>query len=191
MEIKEAIEQTRGIEGWMTDSQLETLGDLCKNCSVFIEVGTYKGKTTKFLSLVCPGLIIAVDNFLGADNMTWMANNSSDIMNEFKQNMGQAIPSGKVKLYVGDSVKVAHTFQSHNIHVDCVFIDGDHSYEGVKRDIIAYTPLVKSDGGVLCGHDYCDPVTGVTIDHFGVKQAVDEMFSNVSVRYGIWIVRPN
>ena len=53
--------------------------------------------------------------------------------------------------------------------IDIVFIDADHSYEGVKNDIIYWAPKVKS-GGVICGHDY-------GLDRFpGVKKAVLEFF---------------
>jgi hypothetical protein len=47
-----------------------------------------------------------------------------------------------------------------------VFLDADHSYEGVKEDWFEWRPKVKP-GGWLAGHDYGDK-------RFGVKQAVDE-----------------
>jgi predicted O-methyltransferase YrrM len=36
--------------------------------------------------------------------------------------------------------------------IDFLFIDGDHSYEGVRRDFELYSPLVRS-GGVVAFHD--------------------------------------
>jgi predicted O-methyltransferase YrrM len=36
--------------------------------------------------------------------------------------------------------------------VDFLFIDGDHSYEGVKKDFEMYSPLVKK-GGIIVFHD--------------------------------------
>lgn len=39
---------------------------------------------------------------------------------------------------------------------DLVFIDGVHSYDGVKSDLQLYTPILKSGGIVVC-HDYTDP----------------------------------
>ncbi len=53
--------------------------------------------------------------------------------------------------------------------VDFVFIDGDHTYEGVKADIAAWTGKVKS-GGILGGHDY----SYETESGKGVSKAVDE-----------------
>ena len=37
--------------------------------------------------------------------------------------------------------------------VDFVYIDGNHSYESVKRDITLYYPLIKNNG-LIGGHDY-------------------------------------
>ncbi len=39
-----------------------------------------------------------------------------------------------------------------NQKLDLLFIDGDHSYEGVKKDFEMYYPLVKH-GGLVCFHD--------------------------------------
>jgi predicted O-methyltransferase YrrM len=36
--------------------------------------------------------------------------------------------------------------------VDFLFIDGDHTYEGVKRDFEIYSPLVRK-GGIVAFHD--------------------------------------
>lgn len=36
--------------------------------------------------------------------------------------------------------------------IDFLFIDGDHSYEGVEQDFEMYAPFVKK-GGIICFHD--------------------------------------
>ncbi len=58
--------------------------------------------------------------------------------------------------------------------LDFVFIDADHSYEGVSADIRLWAPKVKA-GGLLCGHDYEHP----SFPTWGVKQAVDEYAAKV------------
>jgi len=52
---------------------------------------------------------------------------------------------------------------------DFVYIDGDHSYEGVLNDIERWFPKVKK-GGFIGGHDYNNP------PHPGVQKAVDDFF---------------
>ena len=52
---------------------------------------------------------------------------------------------------------------------DLVFIDANHSYESVKKDIEIWQPKLKL-GGILCGHDYSP-------SHQGLIRAVDEAFN--------------
>ena len=70
--------------------------------------------------------------------------------------------------------------------VDMVFIDGDHSYEGCKGDILAWKPRLKP-GGILAIHDFekfevfkGQPIEGAP--HFknwpGVDRAVAEMVAH-------------
>jgi hypothetical protein len=39
--------------------------------------------------------------------------------------------------------------------VDLLFIDGDHRYEGVRADFLAYRRFVR-EGGVIAFHDICE-----------------------------------
>lgn len=41
-----------------------------------------------------------------------------------------------------------------NKKVDLLFIDGDHTYEGVKSDFMMYSPFMKN-GGLVVFHDVC------------------------------------
>lgn len=52
-----------------------------------------------------------------------------------------------------DSVQAASEFADRSLSF--VYIDGDHSYEGCRRDILAWAPKVMR-GGVIAGHDYYD-----------------------------------
>ncbi len=91
---------------------------------------------------------------------------------------------------------------------DVVFIDADHTYDPVKKDILLSMRLVK-DGGVICGDDLnlqfgeCDstfaeehkhkdlvkdPKTGRNI-HPGVTMAVHEIFGEVSMWGGFWAMQ--
>lgn len=71
---------------------------------------------------------------------------------------------------------------------DLVFIDANHEYTQVKKDILAWLPKVRP-GGILAGHDYAPDIPMF----FGVKQAVDELFGN-RVMLGkdrLWIHKVN
>lgn len=48
--------------------------------------------------------------------------------------------------------------------IDMLFIDGDHSYEGVRADVEMYVPLVRL-GGIVALHDICHhPQPDVNVD---------------------------
>lgn len=54
--------------------------------------------------------------------------------------------------------------------VDFVYIDADHSYESVWKDLRAWLPKIKA-GGIMGGHDYGNGP--------GVERAVDELFTRL------------
>lgn len=91
---------------------------------------------------------------------------------------------------------------------DVIFIDADHTYEPVKRDITNSLRLVR-DGGIICGDDLNlqlhqvdeahakangdrdfikDPKTGRNF-HPGVTLAVAEIFGRVSMWGGFWAIQ--
>lgn len=67
----------------------------------------------------------------------------------------------------GDSVEVANT-RGNELEINVLLIDGDHSYQGCKRDIDAWLPFMKKNG-VIMFHD-CDESSP------GVVQATNEAF---------------
>ena len=80
-----------------------------------------------------------------------------------------------------DSVEAA---QLINEPLDFVYIDGDHSYEGIRADLEAWFPLVR-EGGIIAGHDYGQPAFP------GVKAAADHFFKRFGLAVthegkGIW-----
>jgi cephalosporin hydroxylase len=68
------------------------------------------------------------------------------------------IKKGKQKIFLiqGDSHNIETLKKIKAIlkdnKVDFLFIDGDHSYEGVKKDFEMYSPLVRK-GGIIAFHD--------------------------------------
>jgi hypothetical protein len=61
-------------------------------------------------------------------------------------------------------------------YFDLIFIDADHTYPGISRDLVDWWPKVKK-GGVFCGHDYVHRSVRAKNGHtitFGVVEAVDE-----------------
>ena len=77
----------------------------------------------------------------------------------------------RIDLIRGDShgTEVFGEFQkSLGAHkIDFLFIDGDHSYAGVKKDYELYSPFVRK-GGILAFHDVAvhPPITGSEVHLF-------------------------
>ncbi len=80
--------------------------------------------------------------------------------------------AGSYEILRGPTTKMAGMIK--NDSCDLVYVDADHSYEGVKADIDAYWPKLKT-GGVMAFHDYEAP-------QYGVKQAVTEFAQRLGIR---------
>jgi hypothetical protein len=80
----------------------------------------------------------------------------------------EEVEAGRVEILRRRSVDAAGAIADESL--DWVYIDGDHSYAGVKADLEAWFRTVKP-GGAMAGDDY-----GHTGSWFGdgVKRAVDE-----------------
>jgi predicted O-methyltransferase YrrM len=71
------------------------------------------------------------------------------------------------------SEETLKTLKNFIDHIDVLFIDGDHTLNGVKLDFNIYSPMVKS-GGYIVFDDYNDMEFSPE-----VKVAVDELLSNL------------
>lgn len=85
-----------------------------------------------------------------------------------------------------DSLLAANTFENDTF--DLVYIDADHTYESVKKDLYAWYPKVKS-GGIFSGHDYCEYYIKQSDTKFGVVQAVDEFINEFSLKNYFYITK--
>ncbi len=54
------------IQGWMGPKALRWLARRAARHRQVIEVGVWRGRTTKVLAAACPGTVWAVDHWLGA-----------------------------------------------------------------------------------------------------------------------------
>ena len=84
--------------------------------------------------------------------------------NNYKKTVKKFSNNPKVKIIRDYSVNAAKMFDDK--YFDFVYLDGDHSYEGVKKDLDSWYPKLKKFG-VMCGDDYGNM-------HLPVIEAVSE-----------------
>jgi predicted O-methyltransferase YrrM len=115
------------------------------------ELGVCMAASTEYFAINIKNLkkLYAVDNYPSYTdwNGTEM---TAYIQNRFKEHAANRIAPYPMVEVVYES---SDEFASHSPQLDFVFIDGDHSYDGVMRDIKNYYPLVRS-GGIVSGHDF-------------------------------------
>ena len=62
-------------------------------------------------------------------------------------------------------------------YFDWIYIDADHSYDGVKEDILNWWPKLKK-GGLFSGHDFDPSRNDSNYEMYGVRKAVEEIFGD-------------
>jgi len=78
---------------------------------------------------------------------------------------------GRVVLHEGNSSRVLKKFSDQ--YFDFIYIDGDHSYEGVKKDINVAKQKIRDDGLLIFNdYTYWSPVECI---HYGVMHAINEL----------------
>ncbi len=75
----------------------------------------------------------------------------------------------KVVWHYKYSVDAAKDFEDNSL--DFVYIDGDHLYEMVKKDILSWLPKLKK-GKLMIGHDYDLPAVKRAVDEFCKKNKI-------------------
>jgi len=151
---------------------------------VGVEVGVWDGKlSNRLLSARQELTLYMVDPWKAAEEGSSFAESGAQ-MAEYSQERFDlskdrakevAMRYGRrARIVEADSVEAAGEIQGRKVSPDFVFIDGDHSYEGVKRDLEAWAPLIGSDALFIGGHDYEN-------NHGEVKRAVDEYFGEDAV----------
>ena len=152
------------IEGWSTDIlpwYRRVAAELPDGAAV-VEVGVYYGRSLLFLAeeLYTQGKTRC--RLYGIDPCEWREG-QWETLKRNQLSIGPA--AGMVRVVRIPSIEAATEFADRSL--DLVFIDAEHDYTNVKRDIEAWTSKVKPNG-LLAGHDYNEGA------HPGVVQAVRE-----------------
>jgi predicted O-methyltransferase YrrM len=144
--------QIPDIEGWMLPIEMQFLYSTAKNMGSVIELGSWKGRSTHAIASGCSGPVYAIDHWKGSiRDATEELAKHEDVFAVFKENMKQFKNIIIVNKNIDDAVNDAPD-------ADMVFIDAEHNYEAIRRDIINWLPKAKK---MICGHDYSTTFPGV------------------------------
>lgn len=121
-----------------------------------LEVGSWlgTGSTQVFLEHLQPvkGKLYCVDTWSGSGGVGPHRDivEKFDVFGSFLNNIRDIVDYEAVLPMKMESSDAACIVADHSF--DLVFIDGDHRYEGIRRDIELWRRKVRP-GGILCGHD--------------------------------------
>jgi predicted O-methyltransferase YrrM len=142
------------IGGWLTPDEGDLLEKLAKDNTggAIIEIGSYKGKSTVRLGKGSKAgkreSVFAVDTFQGSPEHK-VDGEDIDTYEEFIANVKKAGMNDIIVPVPKTSEDAAMVF---SMPIGLIFIDGDHSYEGVRRDSESWIPKLKT-GGIVAFHD--------------------------------------
>ncbi|CAN2048450.1 hypothetical protein GMMP1_580023 [Candidatus Magnetomoraceae bacterium gMMP-1] len=159
---------------------------------IICEIGTYKGGTLYILSQAAAddALIISIDLPPGLNNA--YTPNRQYFYQHFaiKQQCICCIPGDSHSANTKERLKTLLGGRK----IEFLFIDGDHSYNGVRMDFEMYAPLVKQ-GGLIAFHDILPRPELVKIEVFKLwkelkkKYEFQEIIDSHDKKIGIGVIK--
>ena len=146
--------------------------------SVIAEVGVALGSFSEAILGTCkPRLFHAIDRFdlhelpklFGAPTSEHFGGRTHGEF--YRERFAAQIARGQVDVLEGDSATVISALPDSS--VDLFYVDADHSYEGVRRDLEAMITKVKPEGWIVL-NDYIPGDVGFSNAPYGVIQATNE-----------------
>lgn len=176
----------------ISQNHSEYLNQFIRNNNVksFLEIGVNEGVNIFYLAKKNPEVIFyGVDPYYnsldeiaepihGLHKTTYVNDKYKEILDKVKK-----FKLKNVFILKNTSVDAAAKFAEKSL--DCVFIDGLHSYDNVVEDINYWLPIIKNDGYLL-GHDF-------SLEWFSVVRAVEDTLGLnnilVDVYSKVWIFK--
>jgi hypothetical protein len=128
-----------------------------------LEIGSFKGKSTVIIAKAAA--LIGDDPVIAVDPLTHDSLEAHDIhgnadadvfQHDFFKNLESYGVKDRVEFHQQFSFDMVKTFEGT---IRFLWVDGDHSYVGVKRDIALFTPFL-ADGAIVAMHDVLHNLDG-------------------------------
>jgi predicted O-methyltransferase YrrM len=150
-QYSQSLGQSFEIKSHLTISERVQLYTLAQNKRIILEIGSYVGASAccfgAAMKIANQGTVFCID--------TWkndaMSEGNWDTLAQFSSNT--AAFSEFIIPVQGFSTNVVGDISAKVTHLDLLFIDGDHSYDGAKADWEAYKHLLHP-GSIVVFHDW-------------------------------------
>jgi precorrin-6B methylase 2 len=178
------------LPGWFTAADIAAYRSLLNEVpenGVTVEVGSWKGRSLVNAAIARPDLrMIAVDTFAGSPSEIEThhreaARDGDRVFRAFARHICRS-ECRNLSVLRMNSEQAAPLFGEATL--DLVFIDGDHEYDQVSKDIAAWQRTV-APGGRIAGHDYRAGNGVAAAVHERFDDGAIERFDSISV----WAVR--
>jgi len=142
--------------------------------SVGAEIGVWKGDfSEEILEIACPQTLYLVDPWAFQPDFSDRMFGGTVAKNQ--EDMDAILAGTKARLAGHDNLRYCRMnsdefFQQLTEKLDWIYIDGNHFYDWVRRDIENALKAVRP-GGIVCGDDYYWHVDG----RYQVKEAVADV----------------
>lgn len=169
------------IPGMLSEESGKFLYALCYTQQLegdVVEIGSWQGYSTSFLARAVSdagnGHMYAIDHFkgnLGKESFFVVEKpDLSDLRQGFQENMQRLGLGDTVRVLAMSNQEAAEQLHQEAVRIRFLFIDGDHSKEGVRRDVELFFPFLTK--GSIVVFDDCSP------NAQGVIDVVDELFKD-------------
>ena len=146
--------------------------------AVFAEVGVGLGHFTELVLERCaPSLFLAIDEFRLHELPTLWEQPSEVALggrthaDAFKARFAAPIEAGRMRVLEGDSAACLE--QLDDASIDIIYVDADHRYEYVRRDLAVARRKVRADGWIIVNDYLMVAALGDAIP-YGVVNATNE-----------------
>lgn len=161
--LDDAWRATQNVPGHLGENEARFLGMLaaCAPASgTIVEIGSFKGRSTVMLAKVASyyglGPVVAIDPHNSPLLLNRAANPEASSYKDFLNSLRNAGVAQHVESHVAYSSDVAVSWQRP---IRLLWIDGDHTYEGAKKDFDGFAPHLLPFG-VVAIHDALNAFPG-------------------------------
>jgi predicted O-methyltransferase YrrM len=149
-EAERARQRAADVDGWLSDAQGRVLFHAAAASTgqgAIVEIGSWKGRSTTWLA---SGARLAGRRVYAIDPHSRSREDpEADTLDEFLANLARGGLTDVVEPLIMRSEEAATHVAGP---IELLFIDGDHSYDAVRRDAELWLPRVM-DGGTVMFHD--------------------------------------